>query len=107
MGSGLIGARAWLEDTLAREARAVAAEAWRAERLALEELDREADARHRTVEIVVGTALEVAGYHRPKRGAWRRRMGGSTKAPAVATASEAPPPAPVEEINEVIARAAK
>lgn len=60
-------------EALERAERQADAEAWRAERDALDDADREAAGRFGLAGAVAGAALEIAGYHRVKRGRWRRK----------------------------------
>jgi hypothetical protein len=86
-----------------RRERGLAALAWKAERDALEVEDRRRASSFQAVERIVGLALELFGYHRHKRGQWRkRRMNHERKGlPEVAGW-----PGTFEEINGVLKRAA-
>jgi hypothetical protein len=77
------------------------AEAWRAEKEALDAEDLDRARRFGVVETVVRGALEAVGYKRHKRGAWRwpRMKTESSSGPPRPTS-----PAPIAEIKDVLAR---
>lgn len=85
VGRGLLGELAEREDRAEREARAQATAVRQQQRRRQQEEDRALR------ELVIGIdrqaatltaiTLAAAGYHRPKRGVWRRRRGhGSSQA---------------------------
>src|SRR4051794_754576 len=85
-------------DRLESLERAQAAEAWRAERAALDAEDLARAARFGVVEAVVRGALEAAGFRRHKRGDWRRsRMRNEPSTPGPPRPA---PPAPIAEIED-------
>lgn len=83
VGRGLIGELAAREDATRREARRVAQKTGREQR------QRERAAEHQVRELVATVerlaavlttiTLAAAGYHRPKRGVWRRRREHGTR----------------------------
>ena len=82
------------------------AEAWRAERTRLDDVDRSQTMRFALVEALVGMALESAGYRRHNRGEWRaRRMGNKARTPAIAKPEAPPGRVGREEAIEVLRRA--
>ena len=78
VGRGSVGELAEREDRARREARVAA----RAERLRRQEEDRAVRdlivGIERQAATLVAITLVAAGYHRPKRGQWRRRRERST-----------------------------
>ncbi len=76
MGAGPRAEIAALQDTWARQDRAAAARVRRAERTWLEAIDGELTAVDHAIEALARTSLVLAGYHRHRRGAWRRRRDG-------------------------------
>jgi hypothetical protein len=93
------------EDRRRREA---GDRATRARREELEALARAQAGRFARVEVVVRAALEAAGFHRHRRGAWRRRrrpMSEATQDQATVPALEPTPPAVPDEIRDVVDRA--
>jgi hypothetical protein len=95
-------------DRYERKVRATLA---KAEREDLEEIDRQQATRWAQVEIVVRAALELAGFHRHCRGAWRRRrrqMSEETQGQQAALPAAdgfRKPPASLDEIRDVVGRA--
>lgn len=89
-----------------REYRAEIRQLEQAERGQLEAIDREQATRFDLVEAVVRLTLEAAGFHRHKRGEWRRRrMGKASGATKIPMTFPGTPPALLEEIHAVIERA--
>jgi hypothetical protein len=86
-----------------RRERDLAARAWRAERDELDAEDLRRGASFQAVERIVAMALELSGFHRHKRGQWRkRRMNPERKGlPEVAGW-----PGTFDEINGVLKRSA-
>ncbi len=76
LGSGPHADLAALQDTLAREDRAAAVHARRAERDRLEAIDSKVTGIDDTIEAVMRASLVLSGYHRHHRGDWRRRRNG-------------------------------
>jgi hypothetical protein len=109
--AALIGQAEALERDL-REARRCDE---RAELARLEEIDREKVGRFCLVEALVRLAMESAGFHRHKRGEWRRRRMKPTGVeqtdtpglPAPAPGAPRKPPAPLDEIRDVLTRASQ
>jgi hypothetical protein len=95
-----------IERTESRLRAAEAGEAG-ARRAGAEAADRAAAGTFAGVEAVVAAALEAADYHRPRRGNWRRRrMGADAEEFEDLDPDLPPPPAPLEEIRDVVDRAA-
>lgn len=82
VGRGLLGELAAREDAARREARQAAQTAARESRQREREADRQLRELVATVDRQATTlttlTLTAAGYHRPKRGVWRRRRGHGT-----------------------------
>ncbi len=76
VGKGPSAEIAALQDSWARQDRAAGAVARRAERAGLEALDGELKDVDDAIEALARARLVLSGYHRPHRGAWRRRQGG-------------------------------
>src|SRR3954452_16432005 len=72
VGAGPRAEAAELIDRLEALGREREAEAWRADREALDAEDLDQAGRFGAVELVVRAALEAAGFRRHKRGEWRR-----------------------------------
>lgn len=83
VGRGLVGELAAREDAARRTARGEVRMAARAAREREREADRQLREMVTTVERQAATltaiTLTAAGYHRPKRGVWRRRRGHGTR----------------------------
>ena len=83
VGRGLLGEMAAREDATRREARREAQTAARAAREREREVDRQVRELVATVErqaaALTTITLTAAGYHRPKRGSWRRRREHGTR----------------------------
>ena len=75
LGKGEVGAIAAHLDLLDREARAAERETDRARRAEMEALDRPIEALDELADLLTEAALVAAGYHRHKRGEWRKRRG--------------------------------
>lgn len=77
VGRGLLGELAAREDAARREARRTVQSAARAARQREREADRQLRELVATIDRQAATlttiTLTAAGYHRPKRGIWRRR----------------------------------
>lgn len=73
LGGGEIGILAAQLDALQRQKREDARETERRYRADMEALDRQSAADFATVETILRQTLAAAGYHRHKRGEWRRR----------------------------------
>jgi hypothetical protein len=73
IGSGSVAERAYEIDRRVKRARDEDASAWRVEREAIEAADKIQAATFDAVEVMVRLTLELAGFHRHKRGEWRRR----------------------------------
>ena len=104
VGNGPLAELASLVDRADKQGRDEAAGAWRRERAVLDAEDRCRAATFAAVEIIARIALELAGFHRHKRGEWRRRRMGdeATKLPAPAGM-----PGTYEEILDVVTRASE
>ena len=76
VGAGPGAEAAAARDARVRDERRAATPAARAERTRLAAADTAADAAHEAVDALLGATLVLAGYHRPRRGAWRRRRDG-------------------------------
>lgn len=68
-------------DTLAQIRRRMWAAVRQSERRRVERLDRRLGELDRLADLVAHAALVAAGYHRPKRGEWRKRRGQHNKGP--------------------------
>jgi hypothetical protein len=75
VGSGRVAELAAQLDALARAERKEAAEAAQRERDELAALDAALAPLHALADAATAAALVAAGYHRPKRGHWRKRRG--------------------------------
>jgi hypothetical protein len=77
VGRGLIGELAAREDATRREARRAAQSLAREQRQREREADRQVRELLATIDrqaaALTTITLTAAGYHRPKRGVWRRR----------------------------------
>ncbi len=69
--AGLVAQMDWIE----RQVREAKRAARRAERVELDELDGSMDQMCQEVELLARAALVAAGFHRHKRGEWRKRRG--------------------------------
>ncbi len=106
LGKGPLGEAAAILQEARRRDCEQAASADRAERDRLESEDRAAAAVFEGVGLVVGLALEAAGFRQHHRGEWRRtRM--AKKTLDMPATLEAPPPATRGEILDVMARSRK
>ncbi len=76
VGTGPSAEIAALQDRSAREERATAAQARKAEQDRLEAIDSEVTHIDHAIEAVTQVNLLLAGYHRHHRDAWRRRRNG-------------------------------
>ncbi len=76
VGAGPNAEIAALQDTLAREARAVTTRVHQAERAGLEAVDGELTDVDDAIEALTRASLVLSGYHRHHRGTWRRRKNG-------------------------------
>jgi hypothetical protein len=93
-------------EVLDREVRDLDAQRRRARRQRLDARDRAQARRFNRVELLIRLVLESAGFHRHKRGQWRRRrMGDQTKNPAGVPAADPPLPASPEELGSILGRA--
>lgn len=83
VGRGLIGELAAREDATRREARRATQAAAREQRQREREADRQLRELVATIDrraaILTAITLTAAGYHRPKRGIWRRRREHGTR----------------------------
>jgi hypothetical protein len=79
----------------------------RAERRRLEAIDRERAARFDLVETLLRLALERAGFHRHKRQWRKRRMSDTTPITVRHPYGTRTPPAPRDEILDVLTRAGR
>ena len=73
VGAGPLAELAARADSLERERREGEAEARRAEEERLDALEAPVEALCEAAELLARAALVAAGYHRHKRGEWRRR----------------------------------
>src|SRR4051812_16339565 len=97
-------------EALDREVRDLDTERRRARRKRLDARDRAQARWFGRVELLVRLVLESAGFHRHKRGEWRRRrMGDKTngKGRTVTPAADPPLPCPPEELGSILGRALK
>ena len=90
VGTGEEAARAAQQDAVAREQRAAAREAERAQRQQDEAIDRLLDQMDEITDLLVAAAFTVAGYHRHKRGEWRKRRGRPTEGSRAGTPADQP-----------------
>ncbi len=83
VGRGLLGELAAREDATKREARraaqTAAREQWQREREADRQLRELVATVDRQATALTTLTLTAAGYHRPKRGSWRRRREHGTR----------------------------
>jgi hypothetical protein len=77
VGAGIVGELAAEVDALERERRADARAVEKAERGRLDALDASVDELDTLPNRLVSAALQAAGFHKHKRGEWRKR--GNTK----------------------------
>lgn len=73
VGSGRVAELAAQLDAIAREKREQERAEWKALREQVATFDAPLDELHQLVEMVAHAALRVAGFHRHKRGEWRKR----------------------------------
>lgn len=100
LGTGPVAELAALADQERRDRQAAADRLTRAAEAEAEAIDREVATYCRAVDQLTAEILTAAGFHRPKRGAWRRKVG-SKRELAVGT------PPTKEEALAVIRRAEK
>jgi hypothetical protein len=72
-GAGPAAELAAQEDQRRRRQREAERAAWQAEKETLAELERAVSRLDEQVDLLATAALLAAGYHRPKRGPWRRK----------------------------------
>ena len=77
VGGGVIGELAADVDALERAERTAHDEEFRQQQSENRELDEMIDGFSSGIDVIVATTLESAGYHRHKRGEWRRRRKGA------------------------------
>ena len=73
VGKGPIGEIAARMDAKERAERQATADALRAERRRMEDMESQLKDLCRLVNAVVSASLQAAGYHRHNKGEWRRR----------------------------------
>jgi hypothetical protein len=101
-GRGARGEHAEYRDEIAATVRRMEAEAWKAERAALDGADRESAGRFAAVGEVVAGMLEAAGLVRHNRGNWRRPRMRRTTVAIYGDGERRDPPAPIEEIEATL-----
>jgi hypothetical protein len=74
-GTGLSGQLAALQDAEKRARKATQLRAWQTEQGRLEELEEPLEELDGVCDLLMKATLIGAGYHRHKRGEWRRRRG--------------------------------
>jgi hypothetical protein len=80
VGAGRVAELVSRLDELDREKRQAEAAAQRAEREEVEALDARLDELTDLADLAAEAALLAAGYHRHKRGEWRKRRGQAVEA---------------------------
>jgi len=75
IGTGPLAELAAEADARERRRREEEAEAWREERERMEALEAPIEELCEAAELLSEAALYAAGYHRHKRGEWRKRRG--------------------------------
>jgi hypothetical protein len=75
VGGGVLGEIAARMDADERRQREEEAAFWIEERESLETLDGLTEELYEAAEVLAQAALVAAGYHRHKRGEWRKRRG--------------------------------
>ena len=75
VGAGRTAELAAQKDAQARAERRAQAEAWHAERADLDRTEQELQELCDISDALARAALMLAGYHRHKRGEWRRKRG--------------------------------
>jgi hypothetical protein len=73
IGAGRVAELAAQVDALERDKRQLEAQELRQKKAELAALDDDIKALSNTTEVLAQAALLVAGYHRHKRGEWRKR----------------------------------
>jgi hypothetical protein len=79
VGRGLLGELAAREDAIRREAQSAAREKRQREREAERQLRELVATVERQAAALTTITLAAAGYHRPKRGVWRRQRDHGTR----------------------------
>ena len=74
-GTGAAGKLAAFQDAEKRARKATQLRAWQAEQERLEELEEPLEELDGVCDLLMKATLIGAGYHRHKRGEWRRRRG--------------------------------
>jgi hypothetical protein len=73
VGTGRVAELAAELDAIGRQQREAERAAWRTERAELEALDAPLDELNDLADLLAHAALLAAGFHRHKRGEWRKR----------------------------------